>query len=153
MSDFPNSSARYLVPVVVVLVIAFAVFSSMTVIVQSGNVGVIASLGAVQPNALPEGFHFKKPFIDHVQQVDIRLTASHAQATAASKDLQLVTTQVTMQYSLNGALAPQIYQRIGLLAKVSASLVEPAIQECVKAVTAKFTAEEPPTNNPSFSIK
>jgi regulator of protease activity HflC (stomatin/prohibitin superfamily) len=61
MSDFPNSSARYLVPVVVVLVIAFAVFSSMTVIVQSGNVGVIASLGAVQPNALPEGFHFKKP--------------------------------------------------------------------------------------------
>ena len=142
MSDFPNSSARYLVPVVVVLVIAFAVFSSMTVIVQSGNVGVIASLGAVQPNALPEGFHFKKPFIDHVQQVDIRLTASHAQATAASKDLQLVTTQVTMQYSLNGALAPQIYQRIGLLAKVSSSLVEPAIQECVKAVTAKFTAEE-----------
>jgi len=96
----------------------------------------------VQPNALPEGFHFKKPFIDHVQQVDIRLTASHAQATAASKDLQLVTTQVTMQYSLNGALAPQIYQRIGLLAKVSSSLVEPAIQECVKAVTAKFTAEE-----------
>jgi regulator of protease activity HflC (stomatin/prohibitin superfamily) len=47
-----------------------------------------------------------------------------------------------MQYSLNGALAPQIYQRIGLLSKVSASLVEPAIQECVKGVTAKFTAEE-----------
>jgi regulator of protease activity HflC (stomatin/prohibitin superfamily) len=142
MSDFPNSSARYLVPVVVILVAVFAVFSAMTVIVQSGNVGVITTLGAVQPNALPEGFHFKKPFIDHVQQVDIRLTASHAQATAASKDLQLVTTQVTMQYSLNGALAPQIYQRIGLLAKVSSSLVEPAIQECVKAVTAKFTAEE-----------
>ncbi|NBR48808.1 prohibitin family protein [bacterium] len=142
MNDFPNSSAKFLVPIAILLVAAFAIFSAMTVIVQSGNVGVITTLGAVQPNALPEGFHFKKPFIDSVQQIDIRLTASHAQATAASKDLQSVTTQVTMQYSLNGALAPQIYQRIGLLSKVSASLVEPAIQECVKGVTAKFTAEE-----------
>jgi regulator of protease activity HflC (stomatin/prohibitin superfamily) len=142
MNDFPNSSAKLLVPIAILLVATFAIFSAMTVIVQSGNVGVITTLGAVQPNALPEGFHFKKPFIDSVQQIDIRLTASHAQATAASKDLQSVTTQVTMQYSLNGALAPQIYQRIGLLSKVSASLVEPAIQECVKGVTAKFTAEE-----------
>ncbi len=142
MNDFPNSSAKFLVPIAILLVATFAIFSAMTVIVQSGNVGVITTLGAVQPNALPEGFHFKKPFIDSVQQIDIRLTASHAQATAASKDLQSVTTQVTMQYSLNGALAPQIYQRIGLLSKVSASLVEPAIQECVKGVTAKFTAEE-----------
>jgi regulator of protease activity HflC (stomatin/prohibitin superfamily) len=142
MNDFPNSSAKFLVPIAILLVAAFAIFSAMTVIVQSGNVGVITTLGAVQPNALPEGFHFRKPFIDSVQQIDIRLTASHAQATAASKDLQSVTTQVTMQYSLNGALAPQIYQRIGLLSKVSASLVEPAIQECVKGVTAKFTAEE-----------
>jgi len=142
MNDFTNSSAKFLVPIAILLVAAFAIFSAMTVIVQSGNVGVITTLGAVQPNALPEGFHFRKPFIDSVQQIDIRLTASHAQATAASKDLQSVTTQVTMQYSLNGALAPQIYQRIGLLSKVSASLVEPAIQECVKGVTAKFTAEE-----------
>jgi regulator of protease activity HflC (stomatin/prohibitin superfamily) len=74
--------------------------------------------------------------------VDIRLTASKEQATAASKDLQTVTTQVTTQFSLNGDLAPQIYQKIGTLPKVSASLVQPAIQECVKSVTAKFTAEE-----------
>lgn len=114
----------------------------MSVVVESGNVGVVTTLGAVQPNALPEGFHLKKPFLDQVHQIDIRLTASNAQATAASKDLQSVRTQVTMQYSLNGALAPLIFQRIGTLKKVSASLVEPAIQECVKGVTAKFTAEE-----------
>jgi regulator of protease activity HflC (stomatin/prohibitin superfamily) len=84
----------------------------------------------------------KKPFIDQVEQIDIRLTASHAQASAASRDLQTVSTQVTTQYSMNGEMAPLTYQRIGNLAKVSATLVEPAIQECVKSVTAKFTAEE-----------
>ena len=131
-----------MLPVLILIVAAFSILSSMTVVVESGNVGVITTLGAVQTIPLPEGFHFKKPFLDQVHQMDVRLTASNAQATAASKDLQSVRTQVTMQYSLNGSLAPQIYQRVGTLMKVSASLVEPAIQECVKGVTAKFTAEE-----------
>jgi prohibitin 2 len=142
MDQMPANLARILAPLAILLVAAFAILSSMTVIVESGHVGVVRTLGAVQPVALPEGFHFKKPFIDQVEQMDIRLTASREQATAASKDLQTVTTQVTTQFSLNGELAPQIYQKIGTLPKVAVSLVQPAIQECVKGVTAKFTAEE-----------
>lgn len=138
----PSSIAKALVPLAILIIALLAILSGLTVIVQSGHVGVVRTLGAVQPEPLAEGFHLKKPFVDEVEQVDIRLTASHAQATAASRDLQTVTTQVTMQYSLNGALAPATYQKIGTLGKVSASLVEPAIQECVKGVTAKFTAEE-----------
>ncbi len=138
----PANLLKSLVPVLLILIIALFALTGLTVIVESGHVGVVRTLGAVNPNPLQEGFHFKKPFMDQVEQVDIRLTASHAQATAASKDLQTVTTQVTMQYSLNGELAPMTYQKIGTLGKVSASLVEPAIQECVKGVTAKFTAEE-----------
>ncbi len=138
----PAHLLKSLVPVLLILIIALFALTGLTVIVESGHVGVVRTLGAVNPNPLQEGFHFKKPFMDQVEQVDIRLTASHAQATAASKDLQTVTTQVTMQYSLNGELAPMTYQKIGTLGKVSASLVEPAIQECVKGVTAKFTAEE-----------
>jgi len=142
MDNMPSNLAKILAPLAILLVAAFAILSSMTVIVESGHVGVVRTLGAVQPVALPEGFHFKKPFIDQVEQMDIRLTASREQATAASKDLQTVTTQVTTQFSLNGELAPQIYQKIGTLPKVAVSLVQPAIQECVKGVTAKFTAEE-----------
>lgn len=142
MDPMSSNLAKFLAPLVILLVAAFAILSSMTVIVESGHVGVVRTLGAVKPEALPEGFHFKKPFLDQVEQMDIRLTASREQATAASKDLQTVTTQVTTQFSLNGALAPQIYQKVGTLPKVAISLVQPAIQECVKGVTAKFTAEE-----------
>jgi regulator of protease activity HflC (stomatin/prohibitin superfamily) len=142
MDQMPANLAKILAPLAILLVAAFAILSSMAVIVESGHVGVVRTLGAVQPVALREGFHFKKPFLDQVEQMDIRLTASREQATAASKDLQTVTTVVTTQFSLNGDLAPQIYQKVGTLPKVSASLVQPAIQECVKSVTAKFTAEE-----------
>lgn len=142
MNDPLHTPYRLLLPILILLVGAFALLSSMSVVVKSGNVGVVTTLGAVQPDSLREGFHFKKPFLDQVHQIDVRLTASNAQATAASKDLQSVSTQVTMQYSLNGSLAPLIFQRVGDLGKVSSLLVEPAIQECVKGVTAKFTAEE-----------
>jgi len=138
-----NTAMKALVPIALVLLVGLLVLlSGMAVVVEAGHVGVQRTLGAVRPEPLKEGFHLKRPFLDQVEQVDVRLNASHAQATAASRDLQTVTTQVTTQYSMNGELAPLTYQLVGSLGKVSAALVEPAIQESVKAVTAKFTAEE-----------
>ncbi|MCX7869581.1 MAG: SPFH domain-containing protein, partial [Terrimicrobiaceae bacterium] len=137
-----NSALKGLIPILIILVFAVVLIGGLTVVIEAGHVGVVRTLGAVQEKPLPEGLHFKKPFIDQVEQMDIRLTASHANASAASRDLQTVSTQVTTQYSLNGQLAPLTFQRIGNRLKVSSSLIEPGIQECVKAVTAKFTAEE-----------
>lgn len=148
-----NTAVKGLVPLIIILVLVLVLLGGMTVVVEAGHVGVVRRLGAVQPAALSEGFHWKMPFMDQVEQLDIRLTASNAQATAASRDLQTVSTEVTTQYSLNGSLAPQTYQRIGNLSKVSAALVEPGIQECVKAVTAKFTAEELVTKREAVKIE
>lgn len=131
-----------LIPVLIVLFIGLFAVTSLTVIVNPGHVGVVNRLGAVQMEALKEGFHLKRPFMDSVEQLDIRLIPNHSKANAASRDLQTVSTEVNISYSINGAMAPQIYQRVGNVDKVSVALVTPAIQESVKAVTAKFTAEE-----------
>lgn len=131
---------NFLYPVVIILVIVLA--TSAFVIVQSGHVGVIVTLGAVQPVPLSEGFHLKKPFMDKIVQTDIRLTKAVSKSVAASKDLQTVQTQVSVQYSLTGAVAPRTYQRIGTRDVVAATVIGPAIQESVKAVTAQFTAEQ-----------
>ncbi len=142
MSQASYGSLGRLIPVGIIIVLVLGFLQSSVVIVQSGHVGVVRTLGAVQPKSLPEGFHFKKPFLDQVEQIDVRLTATEAHASAASRDLQNVSTKVTTQYSLNGEVAPETYQRVGDRDKVAASVVEPAIQESVKAVTAKFTAEQ-----------
>ncbi len=129
-----------LLGVVVVLVVAF--LTSAFTIVDSGHVGVVRTLGAVQPDPLPEGFHFKKPLLDQVEIIDIRLRKAESQASAASKDLQVVSTRVAVQYSLNGPAVPITYQKIGRREIVETTLVNPAIMESVKAVTAQYTAEE-----------
>lgn len=45
-----------------------------------------------------EGVHFKAPFIDTTQSVDIRTHAVGSPTTAASSDLQIVTTTVSLNY-------------------------------------------------------
>ena len=126
--------------IAVVLVTVVLIFSSF-VIVDSGRVGVVRTLGAVQPEALKEGFHFKKPFVDSVEQIDVRLRKAENEA-GAGKNLQVVRTRVAVQYSLTADVTPLTFQKIGPRSIVESTLINPAIMESVKAVTALYTAEE-----------
>lgn len=126
---------------VVALLVIVVLFGAFT-IVESGHVGVIRTLGAVQPVPLPEGFNMKKPFLDSIEEISVRLQKADAAATAASKDLQIVSTRVAVQYSLIGAVAPRTFQSIGRSDTVAANVIAPAIQESVKSVTAQYTAEQ-----------
>ena len=136
-------------------VIGFLVIAiqSAFVIVESGHVGVIKRLGAVQPQQLNEGFHFKLPVIDDVVQLDIRLRKVSNDSISASKDLQTVRTEVSVQYSLNGDIAPKSFQKIGIRQVIESTLIEPAIQESVKSVTALYTAEELITQREQVKLK
>lgn len=125
----------------IALVSLFILNGAFTTI-PPGHAGVIYRFGAVQPDHKPEGFHFKIPFADGVEKMDIRLGKAEDLAEAASSDLQNVTTKVAVHYSMVGPLAPRAYQQIGSRPVIEATLINPAIQESVKSVTARYTAEE-----------
>ena len=129
------------VTIAVVLIFLYLAASSF-VVVDAGYVGVVKRLGAVQPEFLPEGFHFKAPFVDVVQKFDVRLSKAESDAGASSKDLQVVRTKIAVQYSMNAALMPMTLQRIGTRLVVEKTLIDPAIMESVKAITALYTAEQ-----------
>ncbi len=143
------NNIAYGVAALVILMLLFGCF----VIVESGHVGVVRRLGAVQMDALPEGIHGKIPLVDSVIEVDIRLRKAESEAQAASKDLQVVRTQVAVQYSMNGQVMPLTFQKIGTRSVVETTLVSPAIMESVKAVTALYTAEDLVTNRAEVKNK
>ena len=115
---------------------------SSFVIVDAGYVGVVKRLGAVQPDYLPEGFHIKTPFIEGIQEFDVRLAKVQTIAGASSRDLQVITTEIAVQYSMIAELTPMTLQKIGTRKIVERTLIEPAIMESVKAITALYTAEQ-----------
>ena len=147
-----NQIATGAIAGVLALAVVFTAIGSF-VVVESGHVGVVRRLGAVQMEPYPEGFHLKVPWLDSVEEIDIRLSKAESEAGAASRDLQVVRTQVAVQYSMTGAVMPLTYQKIGTRGVVATTLIEPAILESVKAVTAQYTAEELVTKRAEVKVK
>lgn len=114
-------------------------FSSFTV-VPAGHTGVVSRFGAVQEGILTEGLHLKIPFVESVTTIDNRVNVVETSFTAASKDLQTVTGAVSVNYRISPDSSAKVYRNFGL--SVESTLVVPAVPECIKAVTARYSAEE-----------
>ena len=126
------------IPLLILIIVAIQSFT----VIDAGYVGVVKRLGAVQPSYLSEGFHFKSPFIDSVEDFDIRLSKVETSAGASSKDLQVVETKIAVQYSMTPELMPLTLQKVGTRSVVERTLISPSIMESVKAITALYTAEQ-----------
>ncbi len=124
------------VSAVVVLLLALSCFT----VVQAGSTGVVLTFGAVSGNVLSEGLHFKVPFVQQVVQVNNRTQKIEASGTASSKDLQIVTYNVAVNYHANSASSADLYKTVG--SDYANIIISPAIQESIKAVAAQFTAEQ-----------
>ncbi|HZG75007.1 MAG TPA: prohibitin family protein, partial [Paenibacillus sp.] len=114
-------------------------FRSFT-IVEAGHRGIVLQLGAVQPQVLSEGLHLIVPFIQTVVPVEVRVQKAESSQVSASRDLQTVTTTLAVNYHLEGESVNNLYQNVGL--EYRARIVDPAISESLKAVTAQYTAED-----------
>lgn len=110
------------------------------VIITAGERGIVMNMGAVSENVLGEGLHMRVPFVQAVKVLDVKIQKETVTAGAASKDLQQLRTIIALNYHLDPSLVNQLYQKIGMQYKDR--IIDPAIQEAVKAATAKYTAEE-----------
>ena len=119
----------------VVLVAAF----SFT-IVPAGSTGVVVTLGKVSDNVMQEGFHLKAPFLQHVEIISNKIKVVEIDAASVSKDLQTVSSKIAVNYRVGLDSSANIYKNIGR--DYESIVLLPAMQESMKSVTAKYTAEE-----------
>lgn len=141
MDNEQNDTKRYITFGVLgfILLLAVITFFKTVFTVKAGYVAVVTRFGAIQRTANP-GLQTKIPFFEGVKSVDTRVQKDQVVAEAASKDLQTVRAEVALNYRLEPDMVDDLYQAVGL--EYKERVVDPAIQESVKASTAKFTAEE-----------
>ncbi len=131
----------------VVVVLALMLISASFQVIGAGERGVLFSkLSGVKDIDLGEGLHFKIPFIEEIIPIDVKVQKSQTDARAASKDLQNVSSTIAVNFHIDPSRAQKVYQEIGLSFKER--VIDPAVQEAVKSVTAHFTAEELITRRP-----
>jgi len=115
--------------------------------VGAGERGVLLRFGAVTGRIYDEGLYFKIPFVDEVTPMSTQIQKYTAPATSSSKDLQVVTTEVTLNFQLDAAQVGEIYR--SLRSDYQNRVIQPYIQEAVKSTTANYNAEELITRRPA----
>ncbi|MEK6793948.1 MAG: prohibitin family protein [Spirochaetota bacterium] len=114
------------------------VIASMAYVVEPGEVGVEVLFGSVQ-RYTENGLHFKNPLAG-VIVFDVKTRREEQKSEGASQDLQLVTVEAIVNYRLEASRIPDLYSKVG--SDYAHKVLIPAIQEGVKAATARYKVEE-----------
>ncbi len=137
----PNKDIQAIVRIVLLLLV-LTIICSFFVIVNPGQRGVLMKFGEVQPEILREGIHTVIPIMNTVEKLSVRIQNQEISTEASSKDLQNVYTDVALNWHIAPEKANVIFQRVGNHEAIVYRLINPAVKEVLKAVMARYTAEE-----------
>ena len=121
----------------------FMMIMSITYI-PVGHTGILLRFGSVTDFSYTEGFHFHLPFIESTVSMSNKVLKADVEADSISRDLQAIMSSISINYHLSQEKTNAMYKNVGK--EYEDTLLQPAIQESVKAVMAKYSAEELITN-------
>jgi len=120
-------------------------------VVPNGHRGIRLTFGSASDEVLAEGLHWRTPIMQTVYRMPVLIERSETESEAASRDLQRVRTQVVLNYHVDPRQVVRVYRTIGAFENIEPRIIDPTVQEAMKAVTALFTAEQLITKRPEVS--
>lgn len=130
---------KYLPVLIILGIISFFSIILSVYTVDAGYSAVVLRNGAISTTN-GEGLHFKVPFIDRVVYFETRTIKSEANADAASRDLQQLTLSIAINHRIEREKVGEVYKQFGV--DYEQRIISPRLQESIKIVTARFSAEE-----------
>lgn len=131
-------TVKRLLIVFILFVLLMVVLSSFYT-VKSGTRKIVLSAGEAT-SVSSEGLNFKVPFYQQTKEVNIKTLQVTQAARAASKDLQIVSSTISVNYHFNSEKLLETYSNTGF--EIQESIISPRIQETLKAVASKYSAEQ-----------
>ncbi len=126
--------------VIIGVILVFLLMIKPWVQIGAGERGIVLNFGAVQPLVLGEGLHFKIPIMQKIVLMDVKVQKVTTDVTASSSNLQEVSSTVAINYHVIPNKVNIVYQTIGV--EFKERIIDPAVQEVVKAVSARYSAED-----------
>ncbi len=147
MRKLLNENKKYLI--IIIIVFVFYVFLSCVTTINSGEVGIRVRFGKVVDRPTNEGINLKIPLIETIEKMNVKVQKTEVKTNSSSKDLQDVDISLAVNYRIDKEKAVDLYKNVGK--NYEEIILEPAIEESIKAVTSKYTAEELITNRSDVS--
>ena len=136
-----NSNLRLPKILVSIVIIIGLIWLAMPFsVVPAGYRGVLTTFGSPSTQVYSEGLNFCWPIAQRMHLVNVSIQKGEGEGEAASKDLQTVHTRVALNYHIKPEAAITVFRDLGN--EPADRIIVPSVHESVKAVTARFTAED-----------
>lgn len=128
--------------ILAVLIAALVIMSNAIEVIPSGYTGVVTTFGQIQPTPMPNGFNWKIPFVQNVQQVNNKQqdTYIYDRIWSEASDQTVVYMEgVNVTYQISPAKSAWIYANVSNYIDnlVSHSLVSSAMKMATKSLTSE----------------
>lgn len=147
-STNPNAGAKVkrgsgkIIAAVIIIIIALMVVFSCFTIVNEGFIGVKYRFGQIVDDDLTAGLNFKIPFVEEINQVDIREQVYSTVEDAYTSDTQTVQElKLKLNYSYDKSMLSDIIREVGV-DNVESKLLVQNVAKIAKNEIGKVKAEE-----------
>ena len=109
--------------------------------VDEGHVGIVKRFSEAKHQVTP-GLHFKVPFIDSVEEIEVRTRKNEERMTSATQEQMPLTVSVSVNWTVNRDSALDLFKKYGGLSQFEQRILDPRFRSATKDAIPKFTAEQ-----------
>jgi regulator of protease activity HflC (stomatin/prohibitin superfamily) len=109
--------------------------------IDAGHVGIVKRFGNVIEVVDP-GLHYKLPYADTVEEMEVRERAFSMDLDAASQDPLELPIKVTVNWLVKRAQVQDLYVQFGSLDQFEKRIILPRLNDAVKGVTSRYTVND-----------
>jgi regulator of protease activity HflC (stomatin/prohibitin superfamily) len=141
IEDFLKRNLKKIIfGVLFVFIIIPTIFSGFYT-VDEGHVGIVKRFSKAQSQVDP-GLHFKIPFIDGVQELEIRTRKNVETLKASTFEQMPVDAQVSINWTVTKSEALDLYKKYGGLDQFENRILDPRLRSAAKDAIAKYKTEK-----------
>ena len=121
---------------VVLLILASSVYT-----VNEGHIGIVKRFSEAKEQVNP-GLHFKVPFIDSVEEIEVRTRKNEERMASSTKEQMPVTISVSVNWTVDKTAALELFRQYGGLSQFESRILDPRFRSATKDVIPRFDAEK-----------
>ncbi|WP_297820337.1 prohibitin family protein [uncultured Paraglaciecola sp.] len=109
--------------------------------VNEGHIGIVKRFSEAKEQVNP-GLHFKVPFIDSVEEIEVRTRKNEEKMASSTKEQMPVTVSVSVNWTVDKTAALELFRQYGGLTQFESRILDPRFRSATKDVIPQFDAEK-----------
>ncbi len=126
---------------IITIAVAITLLFSSVYTVNEGHIGIVKRFSEAKEQVNP-GLHFKVPFIDSVEEIEVRTRKNEEKMASSTKEQMPVTIVVSVNWTVDKTAALELYRQYGGLTQFESRILDPRFRSATKDVIPRYDAEK-----------